>query len=290
MKLFKKILTISLFLIAFTGCDKLNLQLEDEILKDGENFKSLNVHTPDKFYEAFASVEIVWKGGEKGSEMGNQPEDLRAFFEMEAYIGIDDFIPGGEVVYKVTKPDASLHREIVATVTDVYIDIKENKGWVIAQVISDTKGCGGNGSGGHDTGCGDDGHTDDGGCGDDGHTDDGGCGGEDDVSHDGGCTHDDTGDDGCADSNITESGSMGSGGNPLSGKNCRIGQIIAIKVHDLGVSHIKIDGLTWKWFDPNASFVPAIDNIPQWPHLCKKTILNGDILIRKVVCTYNGKC
>jgi len=39
-------------------------------------------------------------------------------------------------------------------------------------------------------------------------------------------------------------------GNPTSGKNCRIGQILAVKIHDVDSPGMNEDGITWKWFDP----------------------------------------
>jgi len=58
-------------------------------------------------------------------------------------------------------------------VTSVLIDETQNKGWFVGAVVSDTKGCGGNGQGGHDSGCSDS---------------EGGCSGDDSGGHTDACT------------------------------------------------------------------------------------------------------
>ena len=68
-------------------------------------------------------------------------------------------------------------------------------------------------------------------------------------------------------------------GNPASGKNCRVGQILALKAHDGGSPGRTMDGITWKWFPAEGDFVPSIDNLPDWPHLCKKVIIEGNISV-----------
>ena len=68
-------------------------------------------------------------------------------------------------------------------------------------------------------------------------------------------------------------------GNEVKGKNCRIGQVIAVKCHDSATPATDGDGITWKWFSLTGSFVPDIDNRGEWPHLCKKTVLEGNIKV-----------
>jgi len=225
------------------------------------------------------SVELIWKGASKGGDMGNKPDNLLAYFNFNAHEGNDKKRPKGELVYQVLETDFSFHREIKADVYGVFIDVGQKRGWVVARVDSDSKGCSGDSQGGHDSGCSTGGHDDpDGGCSDDHSSHDGGCS-HDDTGDDGGCSHDDTGDD----EHVGGKGSGSSGGsdngNPMSGKNCRLGQIIALKVHDRDTPGVDGDGITWKWFDPEAAFVPGIENIEAWPHLCKKTIIGGNILI-----------
>ena len=133
------------------------------------------------------------------------------------------------------------------------------------------------GSGGTEGGCsGSDGTT---------HTD-GGCSGSDGTTHtDGGCSGSDGGthdDGGCA-----GGGSGGSGGH-VSGSGSRVGQFLAIKMHDVDTPAVDGDGITWKWFA--AGTAPQILDVAgvypdgyadeyKWPHLCKKTILGGNLMI-----------
>ena len=316
--------------VAISGCNKEDI-LPDSLLADQfsglKGAKIKNVMPP----KATGSVELIWKGADKGGDKGKKPDDLLVFFDLNAHQGDEENNPKGEMVYTVLEIDSSLHREIKAEVFDVFIDTDLNKGWILATVVSDSKGCEGNGGGGHDDGCssgshddggcshddgGDDGTHDDGGCShdtgtdggtDDGTHDDGGCshdtgtdtGTTDDGSHDAGCSHD-TGTDGGTDDGTHDDGgcsgsdsgtddhggSGGSGtpgggdkGNPMSGKNCRLGQIIAVKCHDGGTPGVNGDGITWKWFSPEGLFVPSMDNMAAWPHLCKKTIIGGNLVI-----------
>jgi hypothetical protein len=142
------------------------------------------------------------------------------------------------------------------------------------------------GSGGTEGGCsGSDGttHTDGGCSGSDGTT--GGCSGSDGTTHtDGGCS----GSDG---STHTDGGCAGSGGGGgmgmhVSGSGSRVGQVLVVKMHDGATPAVDGDGITWKWFA--AEQAPQILDIPgvypegyatPWPHLCKKTIVGGNLVI-----------
>jgi hypothetical protein len=209
-----------------------------------------------------------------------------------------------------------LHREVAVEVKGVYVDVAQMKGWFVGEVISDIKictggggeggecDCGGGGGGGHDGGC----THDDGGCTHDDGTggDSGGCTHDDGTGGDsGGCTHDDgtggdsggcTHDDGaggntggtgscggetggdCGETGggCSGGGHTGGGSGSPSGKD-RTGQWIAVKIHDRDTPGIGIDGITWRWFTP--ATVPSIDDIDAWPHLCKKEILEGNLVI-----------
>ncbi|TFH38970.1 MAG: hypothetical protein E4G95_02325 [Bacteroidia bacterium] len=300
MKTIKAISVVILSLFLAPGCEKAPLPGDQELYdgvyeltsQDAFDLKGKKIMNR----KATGSVELDWMAGGKGGDKGNKPEELLAFFEFNAHEAGANGGPNGEIVFRVTEMDFTMHREIRAEVFDVLVKNDENRAWFVAMVVSDTKGCGGNDSGGHEAGCSDGGHTDE----------EGGC--SDDTSHDAGCSHDDTGegespggetgdtgcsDDetdegGCADSGTDEghTGEEGSGspggtgmGNPLSGKNCRIGQLIAVKVHDVGTPGTAGDGITWKWFSPTADFVPSTENIPLWPHLCKKTIIAGNLVV-----------
>lgn len=261
-------------------------------VRSGEDARKASSNYDNPF-KITGTVELVWKGGTKGSDMGNKPEELLTFMEITAIGGTDIHDVRGELVYTVLETDLSLHREIKADVLGLLVDADQLKGWIVGMVVSDSKGCSGGGHSGHDEACaGDTGDpsshdggcshdTDEGGCSHD-DTDEGGCSHDD--TDEGGCSHDDTGEGGCSGSDggpDTHGGSPGGAGsgNPLSGKNCRTGQIIAMKVKDLGTPGANGDHITWKWFDPNAYFVPDIDNISDWPHLCKKEIIEGNIVI-----------
>lgn len=267
MKYLNHFFAICLMLCISMGCD-----MEQIIPWTGitDESRSLDARKSSKAdanpLKATGSVELKWKGVDKGSNKGNKPEDLLTFLDIVAIEGTAYKDAIGEIVFTVLETDLSPHREIIAEVLDAKIALVENKkkAWVVARVISDSKGCAGGGHSGHDDACG--GSSDD-------HS-----------SHDGGCSDDHTDDGACAgsDSGTDTHGASPGGedkGNPLSGKNCRIGQIIALKMHDGGSPGMSRDGITWKWFDPNASFVPAIENRSTWPHLCKKEIIEGNLVV-----------
>lgn len=309
MKNLQLVIFILLFVPGMFGC------VEEPDFSGNNDLGEIYLKGADKAMKTTGSVEIVWKGGGKGNgmggdmsgEMGNQPENLRAFFEFDAHEATANSGAKGNVLFLVTDQDSTVHREIKATVVNVNIDPTQGKAWFYAQVISDSKGCNG-GPGGHETGCSGDDHTD-GGCGDDtshdggcshdttdeggctddhsdgstctdGHTDEGGC--TDDHSDGSTCTDEHTDEGGCSGSDMGNEGGMDQGstggtgmGNPLSGKNCRIGQFILVKVHDLSTPGALEDGLAWKWFAPETTFDLSIE--PK--KLCKKTIIEGNVFI-----------
>jgi hypothetical protein len=295
MKPVRTLSAILLMIVGTTACDKEQI-LPDTLMADQASMlKGAKIQYS---HRATGSMELIWKGATKGGDMGNKPDNLLVFFEFNAHERKGVNPPKGELVYRVLEADASLHREIKAEVYDVSINIDERRGWILATVVSDSKGCSGDGGGGHDTNCSSGEHDDsEGGCshddtgGDDATHDEGGCSGEDtggdDATHDEGCSHDDTGGDdggGCSGEDDNEGGMGGSPGgddkgNPMSGKNCRLGQIIALKVHDVSTPGKNGDGITWKWFSPEAANLPSIDDIEDWPHLCKKTIIGGNLVV-----------
>jgi hypothetical protein len=262
MKALKFFSAICLMLLITSGCEEDRIipgsGLTDEIFNaDAKKGAKAN----QKPLKVTGSVDLTWKGADKGSDKGNKPEDLLTFLDLNAIEGIDQKNPTGEIVYTVLEADYTLHREIRANVLDVYIDCGKKKAMVVAMVISDTKGCAGNGGSGHDDSCGgssDDPSSHDGGCSDD-HTDEGGCSGSDSGSDSHG------GSPGGADK-----------GNPMSGKNCRTGQIIALKTHDGGSPGMSNDKISWKWFAPENA--PDIDILSGY-HLCQKEIIGGNIVV-----------
>ena len=317
MKKICKIFVNGFILAVICGCMEENVSPLTELDASFGDAADLKINSKIKQSKVTGLVQIVWKGGGKSMDNGNQPEEMLAFAGFEGFEAMDRKMVKGSFVYQVVKPDLSIHREITAVLTGVVFG-EENgkyKAWMVGEVVSDTKGCTGNGHGGHDSGCqggscgghdpgghdggcsggdGDD-HTD-GGCSGSDHTD-GGCtdhtdGGSSNPDHtdtehtDGGCSGTDHTDGGCSGSDHTggSTGDHGSGGdsgmgNPLKGKNCRVGQIIAVKCHDGETPAVNGDGITWKWFAQSGSFVPDIININEWPHLCKKSIQEGNIKI-----------
>lgn len=289
MKQLKTIFVILFLIIGITGCEMNETDLLTELSGGLDTYGSNMSLVKGSMPKATGSVEFLWKGGDKGSDMGNKPENLLAFFTFDAHERINPALPMGEILYQVKWPDLTLHREIKAVVTGV--KVIGSKAWFVGVVVSDSKGCSGNSGGGHDSdcsdssgGCGDETDGHDGGCSDSG-TDEGGC--SDGGTDEGGCTDGGTDEGGCTDGGSGGMGGesdMGGGspggsmGNPLSGKKCRIGQLIAVKVHDVGTPGIN-DGLTWKWFSPEAAFVPTVLNLNEWPHLCKKVIVEGNLVV-----------
>jgi len=294
MKTLKTTFAVIFLIIGIASCEKSD-SVSSIYDPDGSDYLSLGIQGLVKIKPmATGSVEFVWNGGGKAGEMGKKPEDLRAFFSFNAQEEYSGKPAKGEIIYQVKYPDLTLHREIIAQVFGV--TVIDSKAWFVAIVTSDTKGCQGDGAGGHAGSCSGSGNSDEGGgCGEetDGH--DGGC--SDSGSDEGGCSVGGTEEGGCADGGTDEGGCSGSGsgeggsgssggsgsmggsmGNPLSGKNCRLGQIIAVKVHDVGSPGLN-DGLTWKWFSPAGAFVPSIENKDLWPHLCKKIIVGGNIVV-----------
>jgi len=227
-----------------------------------------------KNHKATGTVEVA-----KYDAKGNQTKENMMIADFNAHEEQKKSPAKGIFLFKVLNGKNELHRQITINVSDVKIDETIKKAWFKGIVVDDTKGCSGNGSGSHEGGCsGDDGDHDDGCTGHDtGH--DGGCSGEDGTSHDdGGCS----GEDGTSHDDGGCSGSGGNGGGKVSGKNCRVGQILVVKVHDVSTPGKNGDGITWKWFDPEDPKVENLDinNVENWPHLCKKTILGGNLVVQ----------
>lgn len=222
---------------------------------------------------ATGTVEIVWPGGlHRDVPVG---EEKLAFAEFDAFPATSRKSAHGSFTYRVLNADYSPHREIVATVLGAVVDRERSKAWFVAQVVSDTRIC----SGGHDDGgCSgghDDGGThDDGGCSDghdDGTHDDGGCSG----GHDDGGTHDDGGCSGNSGGDHGDGGQSSLGGRGLPGKDPRVGQIVVVKVHDLGTPGTNGDGIAWKWFAPDTEVDLGVE--PRC--MCKKEIIGGNLVV-----------
>jgi len=227
-------------------------------------------------YKATGTIEVM-RANNNGNGNQNDKIMIADFNAHESHNGQPDH---GNFIFSVlNSADSSVHRTISIDIDAVYVGTEcafLNKAWFKGVVTSDTKGCAGNGSGGHEIGC------EGGGCSGDengDHTE--GCSGYD-SGHDSGCSGDDgeTHEGGCSGSGGQE-GQGGNGGNGASGQNCRIGQILVVRVHDVGTPGINGDGITWKWFDPEDPkvFDYDINDVSNWQHLCKKTIVAGNLVV-----------
>ncbi|UCF64430.1 MAG: hypothetical protein JSW33_00975 [bacterium] len=248
-------------------------------LNDGNEWGGQGFAKPGSPQMATGTVEVIWKGGQ-GNMGGQQSDPKLAFADFNALAEYNGNPAKGEFIYRVLNSDLTLHREVFVLVENVYVNENQSKAWFSGEVISDSRGCSGNGGGGHSGGC-----SGGGGCGGGHTTPSGGCSGHD-GGHDSGCSGDDGGDHstGCPGSGGSGGpGSPGgSGGNGGQGAQCRVGQILAAKVHDVGTPGTNGDGITWKWFDADDPNVPAPADettVGTWPHLCKKTIIAGNLVV-----------
>jgi len=236
--------------------------------------------------KATGLVQVVWPGG-----MGRvvpPGEEKLAFAKFDAMPATATLLARGTFIYRVLNADSTPHREITATVADAVVDVAQRKAWFTGEVVSDVKICGGGSCDGAD-GC----SHDDGGCGDDGSHDDGGCtdGGSDgscsDGSHDdGGCT-DGGSDGGCSDGGHDDGSCAGGGGGSdgghggpggIPGKDPRVGQVVLVKVHDVGTPGTNGDGIAWKWMAPGTDLDLSLE--PK--QMCKKEIIGGNLVVHPV--------
>ncbi|MFO7544195.1 MAG: hypothetical protein R6W77_01715 [Trueperaceae bacterium] len=226
-----------------------------------EGFADLATLKAKPVPKATGTVEIVFPG--KGGS--DDAADRLAFAVIEWF----DFGTSGDrglFRYLVTALDGTMHREIVATVTGhpktgVAIAYLDGTAWFVGEVVSDVRAGGGHdGSGdGHDGGE----HDAGGGCGGEEGHDEGGCGGGEEGHDEGGC-----------------SGGHGEGETAQpSGSGSRVGQFVAVKVHDGGTPATDGDAIAWKWF--TAESAPDIVDTVAWPALCAKTIIGGNLVVRR---------
>lgn len=219
-------------------------------------------------------AQIQWMGG-NGRDVPPGEEKL-AYCEIEGFDGGAIARDQGWFRYLVYNADGTLHREIIAEVTDdtptgVVIDVHAAVARFVGIVTYDSKagtGCqeGTMASGSsEESGCA--GGDEEGGCSDGG--DDGGCSGGDD----GGCSG---------------GGSHGGGGSAHPpGSDSRVSEVVMAVLEDGGTPGAAGDTITWSWFcgyqtedHPNAVPAPEIDRSETWPaKLCDKPILEGNIVI-----------
>jgi len=285
MKTHKNKLAILFFgALIIAGCNDENI---DPLYSDFALQPDTEMSKPISERKITGDIQFVWTNN-KSAENGKKPEDLLAFASITAHESKFQNLDRNNFTYTILNADSTLHRQIVVAINGVYFE--GQKGYVTGIVVSDTKGCAGGSSGGHSEGCAGEADDHDGGCNHDAEVtepSDGGCSG-DHTDTEGGCSgdHTDTG-EGCSGSGESgqpggsgESGQQGGNGNPLSGKNCRVGQIIALKVHDAATPGAEGDGITWKWFSrASGTFIPTVSNTNEWPHLCKKNIIEGNFVV-----------
>ena len=107
----------------FSACEKDLVSPNLGVLDDEATYKSSQ---KGFLYNATGSVEIEWKGANKGGDKGNKPDALLTFFDFNAKQKDLGSEAKGEMVYLVLESDFSPHREIRAEVKGLHID-KENK-------------------------------------------------------------------------------------------------------------------------------------------------------------------
>jgi len=269
----KKLMPIFIGALFIAGCnDELIAPLSSEYTSG----ISTEMNKAQKERKITGDIQFIWVSN-KGMENGKKPEDLLAFASITAHESKFQNLDRNNFIYTILNADLSLHRQIVVAINGVYFE--GQKGYATGIVVSDTKGCMGGSNGGHSEGCAGEADDHDGGCSHDAEVtepSDGGCSG-DHTDTEGGCTddHTDTG-EGCSGSSESgqpagsgESGQQGGNGNPLGGKNCRTA----------ATPGAEGDGITWKWFSPSASFIPTVSNTSEWPHLCKKNIIEGNFVV-----------
>ena len=212
------------------------------------------------------SIEVLLPGGSAGmstnttgsfGRFGKRPaakpvtSTKRVFASFEAFEATEQAAAKGSFTYTVMK-NGILERQIKADIFGVYIDPVEYRAWFLGLVVQDTKPCVEPGE--HDENC------------DGDHPEGTSCDGEDDVGHDESCSGEDH-----------EGGPGGS--TQISGKNCRMGQIIAVRLQDGGTPGTNGDDIAWKWFSALDASVPNIQSPDTWPHLCTKEILSGNLAV-----------
>lgn len=284
-------LAIMLGIVFAIGCQEQSPLAPTHSSVDPGAFAKANVITT-------GGLQLAWTGGHGA---GAPDVERTATAEFSLRKNADELGSRGEFVFQVLNADGTLHRRIEVSMTDVGMDdvLFPGKSWALGTVISDTRGCNGNGQGGHEEGC--DGQSGGGGGGGghepgcDGSHDEGepcqGGGGET-IGHDGGCSDaatggcggggEDDGHAGCDSGGDTgcDGHSGGGGGSGGQGATCRVGQVLALKVHDAGTPGVDGDCIRWRWYAADDPIVTAgLPASPSaWPHLCEKTITGGNLV------------
>lgn len=243
--------TLKLFYVC-AFCLMLAACQQDEVILPGADM-TVGWRANNQPNKVTGDFEIEWKGNAGNHNNQTGMASRKGIVSFEAFAPTATKAPKGNFTFQVLQDD-TLHRQIEANVYAVFVHPDLDKAWFLAEVIYDSKACaehGGPGEGGHD----DMGDCDD---------EEGGCDHDDGSDgHDAGCPGDD------ADHENVH----------ISGKQCRVSQIVAVKAHDVATPGVDGDGITWKWFVADDQNLPDIDLVNNWPHLCKKTILSGNLVI-----------
>lgn len=244
-------------LILLSGCqsDYLPPQHTDVLLDIRDNTKPM---------KTTGTIEVLLPGGPAHMTVNSSQTNgrngkkavksitvtKRAFVSFEAFEATEKAEAKGTFTFSIMQ-NSILERAIEVNVMDVFIDPIEMNAWILGVVLSDTKPCGEPRE--HGDGCSGD------------HPEGTSCGGTEDGGHDEACLGEDHG------------GNPSGGGVNPTGKNCRIGQFLAINIHDGGTPAVKGDGIAWKWFSGLDTNLPDINSVDTWPHLCVKEIIAGNL-------------
>lgn len=209
--------------------------------------------------KATGEVEVKWMGGGSDAPAG---EEKRAYAALEWFDGGTPPNDRGQFRYVVYDADGTLHREIIAELsedprTGVSVGVENAVARFVGVVTFDSRR--------HDIG--EEEATAEGGCADE--HEEGDCSGEEG--------------EGC-------SGHSDGEGGPAHppGKVSRVGEIVAVVVHDGGAPQVEADTIGWSWFywyedpakPPKAAATPEIGKSTTWPdELCTKPILGGNIVV-----------
>jgi len=234
-------------MMLWIGCDK-EIFLPIETTQESELIFKANDHTKSFWATGELYVNYFAKKkdenhqiGEEGNESKMTDEVKRAIVYFNAHEASKNKDPKGEVLIHMADQNGNIKREIMSDVFEVYIDPEINEAWFLALVIADTK-----------TTIDDKAHGD-------------GCGSEDHDPSDG-TEHL---------AEIPEDHTS----NKINGSTSRVGQILVVNVLDGGSPGTNGDSISWKWFKAESPKLQQINEGDQWPTLCEKLIIGGNLVV-----------
>ena len=111
MKYLNCFFAICLMLIITSGCEMEQIIPGTGITDDIFNVDAKKgAKAKENPLKVTGSVELIWKGADKGSNKGNKPEELLTFLDIDAIEGTVNKEAKGEIVYTVLETDLSPHR------------------------------------------------------------------------------------------------------------------------------------------------------------------------------------